>query len=105
MDPMAAYANLPGAVGDLPGSGKDDKSTTLDTSNKAYKLPALPQVRRPRRPAQRLLPGVSYLSTSGIYDEMMAAKNPYGTGHMTRRNITEHKISQNILNHNSPVVM
>ena len=26
-------------------------------------------------------------------------------GHMTRRNITEHRISSNILNHNSPVVV
>lgn len=103
---MAAYANMPGAVGLVPDTGKDEKAkATLDVNTMAYKLPALPPVRRARRPAQKLLPGVSYLSTSGIYDEMMAAKNPYGTGHMTRRNITEHKISQNILNHNSPVVM
>ena len=43
---------------------------------KPYMVTALPQVKKSKPKAQRPLPGVSYLSTSGIYDEMMAARNP-----------------------------
>ena len=53
----------------------------------------------------RPMPGVSYLSTSGLYDDLMGNRSKFQLGHMTRRNITEHKISSNIMNHNSPVVV
>ena len=51
------------------------------------------------------IPGVSYLSTSGLYDDLVGDRKRFPPGHMTRRNITEHKISSNILSHNSPVVV
>lgn len=51
------------------------------------------------------MPGVSYLSTSGFYEDLMQQRKAFQLGHMTRRNITEHKISSNIMNHNSPVVI
>ena len=53
----------------------------------------------------RPMPGVSYLSTSGLYDDMVGSRKAFQLGHMTRRNITEHKISSNIMSHNSPVVV
>ena len=52
----------------------------------------------------RPMPGVSYLSTTGLYEEI--TRNKRGRNqNMTRRNITEFKISSNILNHNSPIAI
>ena len=51
---------------------------------------------------------MSYLSTSPVYFEMMAKRKKNGgkgqlsTG-LTRRNITENRISHNIMNYNQPV--
>jgi hypothetical protein len=85
----------------------DEQERLNDTDkveDKPYHVPALPL------PAKRMksikpMPGVSYLSTTGIYEEMMARKKQFQLGHMTRRNITEHRISSNIMNQNSPIVV
>lgn len=69
---------------------------------KPYKVTALPPIKR-KVVKMRPLPGVSYLSTSGLYQDMIQSRRPFKLGHMTRRNITENKISNNILTHNTPV--
>ena len=69
---------------------------------KPYKVTALPRIKKRFRPL-RPMPGISYLSTSGLYDELMSKKHGKNGGNMTRRNITEFKISNNILMHNSPI--
>ena len=69
---------------------------------KPYKVTALPRIKKRFRPL-RPMPGISYLSTSGLYDELMSKKHGKNGGNMTRRNITEFKISNNILTHNSPI--
>ena len=69
---------------------------------KPYKVTALPPIKR-KVTKMRPMPGVSYLSTSGLYEDMIKSRKPFQLGHMTRRNITEHKISSNILSHNSPI--
>ena len=71
---------------------------------KPYKVTALPPINRKLR-VMKPMPGVSYLSTSGLYDDLVGNRKGFQLGHMTRRNITEHKISSNIMNHNSPVVV
>lgn len=70
--------------------------------SKPYKVTALPPIKR-KVTKMRPMPGVSYLSTSGLYEDMIRSRKPFQLGHMTRRNITEHKISSNILSHNSPI--
>lgn len=69
-----------------------------------YHVPALPLPTK-RMKSIKPMPGVSYLSTTGIYDEMMTKKKAFQLGHMTRRNITEHRISSNIMKQNSPVMV
>ena len=69
---------------------------------KAHKITALPPLKRKLK-KMRAMPGVSYLSTSGLYEDMMGSKKNFQIGHMTRRNITEHRISTNIMSHNTPV--
>jgi hypothetical protein len=71
-------------------------------STKPYKITALPIIKKKFRP-MRPLPGISYLATSGMYEELMSRRNAKQAGNMTRRNITEFKISHNILVHNSPI--
>jgi hypothetical protein len=71
---------------------------------KPYDKGALPKSKNTKVNIQRSLPGVSYLSTTAFYDEMMHKRKQFQLGHMTRRNITEDRISSNILNHNTPVV-
>jgi hypothetical protein len=46
------------------------------------------------------IPGISYLATSGMYEDLMNKKHARQAGNMTRRNITEFKISHNILVNN-----
>lgn len=54
------------------------------------------------------LPGVSYLSTSPVYYEMLEKRKKW-KGELqkgqTRRKITEHRISSNIMNFNSPTAV
>ena len=54
------------------------------------------------------LPGISYLSTSPVYYDMLAKrkkqKGQLSKG-MTRRKITENRISSNIMNFNSPTAV
>ena len=72
-------------------------------------MDAIPREKNPYAHKQVLqpLPGVSYLSTSPVYFEMMAKKKKNGKGQLqtglTRRNITEDRISHNIMNYNQPV--
>lgn len=42
------------------------------------------------------------MSTTGLYDDIVSNRKNSQHGHMTRRNITEHRISTNILTFNSP---
>ena len=49
------------------------------------------------------MPGVSYLSTTGAYEDLVSRRHKQNGANMTRRNITEYKISSNILNFNSPI--
>lgn len=82
-----------------------EESDRLDLEMyKPHRVTALPRVGR-KPVTRRPLPGVSYLSTSGLYEDLVAHRKAFQLGHMTRRNITEHKISSNILNHNSPIVV
>ena len=54
------------------------------------------------------LPGVSYLSTSPVYYDMLAKrkqkKGQLSKG-LTRRQITENRISSNIMNYNQPTAI
>lgn len=56
------------------------------------------------------MPGISYLATSPVYFEMQDAlkktrkKVGLSTG-STRRQITENKITQNIMNFNQPTIL
>ena len=71
---------------------------------------AVPRERNPFAQKQVLqpLPGISYLSTSPVYYEMLAkrkkAKGQLNKG-LTRRKITENRISGNIMNFNSPTAV
>ena len=83
----------------------EDSLHKVDISQfKACRVTALPPIRRKLK-SQRPMPGVSYLSTSGLYEDLIQHRKAFQLGHMTRRNITEHKISSNIMSHNSPVVV
>ena len=86
-----------------PSDGSAGGPDVLDVP-KPYKVTALPPIHRRLR-SMKPIPGVSYLSTSGLYDDLVGDRKRFPPGHMTRRNITEHKISSNILSHNSPVVV
>jgi len=85
---------------------RDAAAGALDALDvpKPYKVTALPPIHRRLR-SMKPIPGVSYLATSGLYDDLVGDRKRVPLGHMTRRNITEHKISSNILTHNSPVVV
>lgn len=69
---------------------------------KPYGVTALPPIKKVGR-ALKPLPGVSYLSTSAFFNNSFSRRHSFNTGNMTRRNITEHKISSNILSHNTPI--
>lgn len=71
-------------------------------SLKPYSHTALPRIKT-RIHYSRPIPGVSYLAQTGMYDEVIAKRHAAKGGNITRRNITEYKISSNILAHNSPV--
>jgi len=68
---------------------------------------AIPREKNPFAQKQVLqpLPGISYLSTSPVYYEMLEKrkkkKGQLNKG-LTRRKITENRISSNIMNYNSP---
>ena len=44
--------------------------------NKPYKVTALPPIKR-KVTKMRPMPGVSYLSTSGLYEDMIKSRKPF----------------------------
>lgn len=44
--------------------------------HKPYKVTALPPIKKKLK-KQRAMPGVSYLSTSGLYEDMMTSKRQF----------------------------
>lgn len=49
---------------------------TDKVEDKPYHVPALPSIGRRMKPIKPM-PGVSYLSTTGIYDDMMTKKKAF----------------------------
>jgi hypothetical protein len=50
-----------------------------------YNITALPPIRHNRIKTMKPIPGVSYLSTSGMYDELVGNRKNFGMGHHSRR--------------------
>lgn len=73
------------------------KNQKLHGPQNVSALPPLKKRFRPMKPIE----GISYLANTGLYEDIITKRK--NAGNMTRRNITEYKISQNILQHNSPI--